>query len=308
MKRFLLKTVLVLGIFVSINFAYSAAGLFRLHRDYLNPKNGSFKIVRDNNAKAHSLIIGCSNLQHNIDFDRVKNSFAGGIDFLYFVGAENSTFLQFLSDHNYFNGYANVILYVPYHILKKSICFNEVGYHFQGGACFNYAKTLIRRTPSLFFYDWNDYYNSINEYRPISLIANQPDASSAYEIISDPYIDSLISQQTEFRRCSRAFIHDKHVIAIPHYNASDLQFLRSNFKKSQKIYLVFTPIPNIAENQIQVSTHSNNITQTFDGLTLINKPFVADSSLFFNQWYHLNYCGRQIETISFIENLRHFLE
>jgi len=89
------------------------------------------------------------------------------------------------------------------------------------------------------------------------------------------------------------FIHAKHIIEIPQYSYEDAAFVRSLAFKGQKVYILFTPIPNIQENLEALSKGSRAIKRLPDRL---NQPVVMDSSYFYDQWYHLNKCGQIIET------------
>ena len=89
------------------------------------------------------------------------------------------------------------------------------------------------------------------------------------------------------------FIHAKYIIEIPQYSYEDAAFVRSLAFKGQKVYILFTPIPNIQENLEALSKGSRAINRLPHRL---NQPVVMDSSYFYDQCYHLNKCGQIIET------------
>ncbi len=287
---------------VLINIGLPAFGLYRLYTRYYSPTYGSVKLISA--ERRHSkkvVVIGCSNLQHNIDFKKVQKEANADVDFLYFSGSENSSFLQFLNDQNLTKNYDEIILYVPYNILVRSTFVNESRYHFLCVGCYAYSKNVIIHNPKLIFFNWNSYYDSISKYRtpflPRDYIAHTD---------RDRVMDSLNTHSTTYSNCNEKFEIEKHIIKDVVYTADDLKFVNSLRSEKQKIFILFTPIPDIAENRVSLKGLVK-IKSTFKSITMLNDPFLMDSTLFYDQWYHLNLCGQQQETANMISKINKLL-
>lgn len=284
------------------NSINSLIGIMRIKNDYPFPKVGVLKLVKENEDKKDVLVIGCSNLQHNIEFKKVQRIFKQNIDFIYFSGSQNSTFLRYLFDKGFMEGYHTIILYLPYSLLQESKFINdEVKFHYETYASYSYTMNLLKNRPILFFYDWNKYYNSIKINREIEIDSN-------YVVNIDYYVDSINTKLTSFRNCDEVFIHSKHIVNFPKFENSDNIFLKKIVTDSQKLFICFTPLPNIQENKILLSRVRNNLKTTFNDIFWLNEPNLMDSSLFFDQWYHLNYCGKEIETEKMINGLKQIVD
>lgn len=293
MHQFLKKSIYFLLAFLLLNVAYSIIGLFRLHKRYLNPNKGIVILQKDKNAANNILVIGCSNLQHNIQFKTVQDSINEGIDFLYFPGTENASLVRYLSDGQYFSKYKKIILYVPYHLLQKADFLSDGVMNYREIGNYNYAVNLIKHRPILFFYDWNKYYQSISYYRT-------GNSNGSFIVNEDKHMDSLLNNETTFKNCNEKFIVNKQIIYIPEYNTADLHFLKKLFLPNQQLFICYSPIPNVSENIASINKSKSDIIKNFQSIHQLNEPRIMDSSLFFDQWYHLNYCGQQIETQQFI--------
>ncbi len=299
MNRFLIKTISFLLAFLLLNVGYSFIGLYRLHQQFLHPNKGIVILKQDDKTVSKNiLVIGCSNLQHNIQFTTVQDSIKDGVDFLYFPGTENASFLQYLSDGQYFSKYKKIILYVPYHLLQKVDFLSDGVMNYKEIGNYNYTINLIKHHPLLFFYDWNKYYQSISLHRSKS-------TNGSFIVSTDNYLDSILNNTAStFRNCNEKFIANKQIIIIPEYTHADLHFLKNIFQPNQQIFICYTPIPNVSENVASINKSKSHIVNTFQSIHQLNEPKILDSTLFFEQWYHLNYCGQQIETQQFIKYIR----
>ena len=146
---------------------------------------------------------------------------------------------------------------------------------------------IIKHDPSFLFYNWKLLSDSVSH--------NRQQNSNADDFITDKdeYIDSLRSGNTTYSNCNQPFNHARQIIEIPQYSEDDVAFVKSLAHKGQKVYILFTPIPNIRENIDALSQASRAIKRLPDCL---NQPVVMDSTYFYDQWYHLNKCGQEKET------------
>ena len=296
MKKFLSKVVLVIASVLLLGLFKPLIGLYKLHRYYPNPKLGAIKLINPNNNNLkHTLVIGCSNLQHNIKFDSVQNNLDFDVDFLYFTASPNSTFLQFLVDEGYTKGYQQIVLYLPYVMFKKSY-FPKVsigGLRYFSG--YSYTRSAILHAPYYLFYNWDDYFDSVRSYRP------GPESDHSFILHTDAVIDSLGQNSTSYSNCDLKFVKEKHIGTRFHYDADDVGFINSLKRGNQKITIILTPLEDIKENR-SLLEESNIMKAGFKNI--INQPCTLDSSLFFDQWLHLNACGRKIETQNMIDLLK----
>lgn len=295
MKGFVVKTSFLLAVLLIVNLVQPLYGLYRLKKLYPGLALGAVKkISADSRKSKHFLVIGCSNVQHNIECKTVQDSLMEGVDFLYFEGSQNSTFLQFLMESDLTRGYKKVILYAPYHVIKKNTLPNMVKatYHFFGS--FDYVLCNLALHPLTVFYNWNTFCDSIATYRT-------PHARGYNVINKDLLMDSLNQMNTAYFNCTAKFIHDKHIVYLPQYQKEDVTLVKGLAKGKQEVFLLFPPLPNISENITSLAA-SNVGRIGFDNI--LNKPHVVDSSLFYDQWYHLNKCGSRIETKKMIQILR----
>ena len=239
--------------------------------------------------------LGCSNLQHNIEFDSVQKNLNFDVDFIYFSASQNSTFLKFLADEGAFDGYKQLVLYLPFQFFKKNVFLKNSEFGFRYYACYDYAANVIKNCPSSLFYDWDGYYDSIHMFRPVN------ENYSDFLVYKDALMDSLSQNNTSYRNCTEKFIHQKHIHNPMSYIPDDVRFINSLKKGNQKIAIIIGPIPNITEHYDGIKK-TNIMKAGFPNI--INPPYVMDSSLFYEQWLHLNDCGRKVETNNMINYLR----
>src|SRR5258708_5890714 len=201
MNKFIVNIVVFFSLILTISLIRPLWGLYRLHNSYYYPHNMAIKLISgrtDFNRKI--LVIGCSNLRHNIDFDKVRDSIKAGIDFLIFSGSENSTYLKFLVDENETSAYTDIVLYVPYHILQENSFLVKNDYNYRELGCFKYSIDIIKKRGQN---------------------------------------NKIYGRKKNFRR-----------------------------------------------------------------VNMRNEPFLMDSIFFYDQWYHLNHCGKEIESNNMIKSLK----
>ncbi len=296
MNKFIIKVLLLIGIIIFLMSIKPLLGLYALQKDYLFPNYGSVKLIKSKGNNSNKiLIIGCSNLQHNIDFKLVQNSVKTDVDFLYFAGSQNSTFLRYLVKQGYTKNYKAIVLYAPYHILKKTKFATAHVSNYINYGSYTYAKDLISNNPFSFFYDWKMLADSIKSNRP------KCSMSEKFVTFQDDYMDSISNEVAQYKDCLKMFNRDKHVIDIPTYSKEDIYFLNSIKQDGQKLYIAFPPIPNIDVNIKGLERFKKSTKSYFENT--LNEPVVLDSMIFFDQWYHMNACGRDEESIRMINYL-----
>ncbi len=289
MNKFIKKALMLIAALVLLMSVRPILGLYALSKDYRYPRQGSVKLIKSNYAtKNKILVIGCSNLQHNIDCRWVQDSLKGSIDFLYFAGSQNSTFLNYLVEKAYTREYSTIVLYAPYHLLKKSNfptshISNSINY-----GSYTFAIDLIMNNPFSFFYDWKSLATSITNNR------DKPSMNQHFFVNDDYYIDSLSKYNTNYRDCISKFNRVMHLIEIPTYSQEDAEYISNIQQESQKLYVVFPPIPNIDIHTFSINKFKREYKSYFKNT--LNEPSTWDSTIFYDQWYHMNSCGREQET------------
>lgn len=293
MRNFLYKVTGVLVILLLCNSILPVVGLYRLHKHYRYIPTGIVKFFKHEGGKASDvLVIGCSNLQHNIDIRKIQQN-TDGIDFLYFSASQSSTFLTYLADAGFLKKYKHIILYAPYQMMEKNSFLNCNDLNYQGFASFEYTRSVIRHNPAAFFYDWNKYCDSVDLARTYLHYTKFVSGINDCEMVTDPFVDSLNQPGTSFSNCNEPFIHLKHRIVIPRFSEEDIAFVNSIPGPGQTINVIYIPIPSIQENLAGLKREKAFFERFPKAL---NRPETMDSTYFYDQWYHLNKCGKIIET------------
>lgn len=285
MKRLLSK----ISVFAAILFIYNAwkpaLGLMELYREHKYPSKNSIKLLEGDESQKKTLIIGCSNLQYNID-KKIFQDQHPHTSFLLFSGNHNSSMFNFLAYEKLLDNYDQIIFYIPYHLFRKNNLMSIDNYHFRKTGCFNYALSVILNDPSYVYYDWKSYNDSISANR--SNLSNQIN----YLADADHRVDSVVANVLAYKECNFPFVREKHIIYFPKLDQNDFDFFRK-LMLGKQYKIIFSPVPNIAENSTAIEQKGNTYMRLQN---TIGSPFCMDSSLFYNQWYHLNQCGRIIET------------
>jgi hypothetical protein len=267
-----------------------------MYRDYNTPMSKSM-VWKRKTAQKHTLIIGCSNLQHNIDPDSVWKSLDTNIDFMYFSLASESRFLFFLKDRDFFKDYKRIILYLPYSMYEFRAPIPNTIWWYRQYASYKVVVSMIRHQPMLIYSDWKQQYDSVAHY------AKMRERSNNYISSSDNYIKRLMSDTNTYRNCSFPFDPSRHQVYPGNILESDLDLLSSLFSPEQEVCILFTPVPDIQSNK-QLLQAKQRIMNNLSRFNILNEPHLLDSTLFHEQWYHLDYCGRLFETKRFIKRLK----
>jgi len=299
MINFLKKATLVILLPLLFYFFRSVVALSKFHENYYYSSAGSVKLLKSTKNQQDSdnnlLVIGCSNLQFNIDFEKVQDSTNYNIDFLYYSGAQYSSFLKYLVTKGYSKKYNKVIFYTSYNQLKENKLFysDKVGVKIY--MSYDYALSLLKNNPLLFFYNWSNVYDTVSHYRK---------EKSNYDFITnqDNDIKSFFKEPTIQNSNCKIAKHLERFVEIPEYTRNDLSFIKGLKQNCQDIYIIFTPVANIPENVREIEKKKQNWSE-FSSLAL-NEPNSLDSNLFYDSHYHLNFHGRNQETQRFINIVR----
>ncbi len=284
MNRFLIKTFLLSLLILTASLVQPLLGLYKIKQNYYYTAEGAIGILKNKNS-AQTLVIGCSNVEYNID-----NSLFSNTDFLYFSGSQNLSFLQYLVESGYCNKYKNIILYLPFHFYKNkeaSLPTNDKTIYYSI-LSFDYIKNFIYHHPSAIFRNWNSEFDSIVKYR--NGLSNNPQfiQQSSTALLDDYHKKS----KADYFTCNSKFNSDLHQINIW---GIETDLILKLFEPHQKLHIIFPPIPNIPLNVGQVNK-ALKLIEKEDKSHFLNAPHTLDSSYFFDQWYHANYCGKALIT------------
>jgi len=295
MNRFLIRIFSFISVIVLLALIRPLTGLYLMYKEYKSPRYQTI-VWKRASAEKHTLVIGCSNLQHNIDPDTVWKKTGKNIDFLYFSLAAESRFLFFIKDHDFFKDYKRVILYLPYTMYGYRSPIPNTNWWYLQYASYKVSVSMIRHQPTLIFFDWKRQYDSVSQYLP------KRERSYRYISSKDGYLDLLMSDTNPYRKCSFPFDPSRHQVYPSPTNTSDIDQLESLFSPEQEVCVLFTPVPDININK-QLLSAKPQILTNLRRFNLLNEPHLLDSSLFHEQWYHLDNCGRIFETERFIQRL-----
>ncbi|MBS1625336.1 MAG: hypothetical protein JST83_15015 [Bacteroidetes bacterium] len=300
MKRFLTYVIGIVACWLAINAVAPVLGLYKLHRTYPHMQQLSLKILRSpDSTPPHTVVVGCSNLQHNIDIRKIQRTLPG-IDFMYFSGSQNSTFLQYISDAGMLDRYHTIVFYTPYQMFEKNNFLSQSTIQYESTASYDYVLNIIRHNPISFFYNWNAYFNTTDSIRAHQVYI--PTATYDECVIArDHFVDSLLTDSTSFALCNEKFNAERHRVIIPDFGEEDIDFINAIPHRGQDIRIILSPIPNTKANVDNLARRMSAIRKLPN---VLNMPPVRDSTLFYDQWYHLNKCGREMETDSMIVLLR----
>lgn len=282
MKSFLIKIGFFIFLSLVMQIGLSFYGLMKLF-PFQYPSVGAVKLIQANSFKANTIMIGCSNLQHNYDYNNARD-----LDVLYFAGSQNITFLEYLVSKKIFDNYENIILYLPYHFYyeaENSIALGPSSY--ENYLCFDYVMSNIRSNPiNLFNTKYRVISDSISRHREKSTQSN-------FITNSDNVMDSLRQFNTNYRDCANIFNLERHEFK---FNKIDFDLVINLFDKRQHVKIIFPPIAKTSNNLDIVKRYESFVSMRYSEGLFLNKPFVMDQEFWYDQWYHLNKCGSDIET------------
>lgn len=253
------------------------------------------KPSKDNDRIA---VITCSNGEYNLEFAQIRDSISKPIDFYLFSGSTHFNFIDYLIENKTIDlsRYNKVILYLPYIVYEESSTFQHRWGFYECTASKDYITYLLRKSPQLllsetWFYNYLDYKKTIKDF---TINTGQQKILSFNTKDRTDVVDSLIAVKSSFFLSNQPFNHQRFI----NKNEPDL-INKVKLAEGVKWYVFLPPMPNIKEN-LQFSFNNTS------GVNVINeyKNSIKDSTLFYDQWWHLNYRGRAVETAEFIESLK----
>jgi hypothetical protein len=266
--------------------------------DELPEKRTSLTIFKDTtiDVKDRIAIIGCSNLEHNIEFQEIRKSLNCPVDFYMYNGSAPNNYLSYIIDHKWLDTgeYQTIVFYLPYLSYDNNPSFHHRWGFYQIFGSKDYVDYLFVKNKHLLFTESfiGNYYDLV---RNRNFLQNKNGQNfNISKTIRTRYMDSLISNLTMYARGDFPFKSEKFVNK---QNPNDI----NKYKFNSNVLIFLPPIPNIAENRSQTFSNdaNNNLLNDFS-------ESLRDSILFYDQWYHLNYQGRKLETKLLSERIRHF--
>lgn len=246
-------------------------------------------------------VIGCSNLEFNIDMEAVRRSFPDvAINKYNFAGALNSAYMKYMvSSIRTADPGAKFVIYLPTNLFFRENTFPHHPHFYQFGISKGFLKFMFRENPMILVSEnWREVYKKASQYKFGNYQSVFRDGRY------DKEVDSLTSNSTPFSNCNLPFDRSKHHIKRPDLAEQDATYFNSIFGKAN-YSIINSPIPNLPD-------HKKYDYSIFEKVGY-NKPLdpinavVHDSTLFYDQWYHLNKCGRDLETGKFIGLLKKLL-
>ena len=251
--------------------------------------------TRPNTKKIN--IIGCSNLNFNIDINEVRKRYPGvNINKYEFSGALNSCYLKYLVGKIRATGNdGKFIVYMPTDLFFHQNTFPHHPFFYQFGISRDFLRYMFTESPMILLSEnWRNVYITASQHQ-------YPDYRSVFRNSkTDRDIDSLINNKTSFSQCNFPFNRKNHMIKNPNLTSGDATYFNNIFGKENYV-IINSPIPNIPEHL--------NYNYAIFAKCGFNKPLdppdsvLYDSTLFYDQWYHLNNCGRTIQTAKFIRGM-----
>lgn len=294
-KQIGLFVVFVLIIQLCVNFVY----LSKITKN-LPEYRSSVKLYFDkktNQSNDRIAVITCSNGEYNLEFEDIRKSIETPIDFYLFSGSTHFNFIDYIIENKTvdLSKYNKVILYLPYIVYEQSPTFQHRWGFYECVASKDYIYYLIKKSPYLMFtetwaYNYIDYKKTVKDF-PI----NKGDQTILKKLDAErtAVVDSLLKNNTSYKRGDLAFNHSRFI------NKNEPDLMNDVEIDGIKWYVFLPPMPNIPENLAFKFNPSREIRVINDYETSIK-----DSSLFYDQWWHLNYNGRLIETQEFIKSLQ----
>jgi hypothetical protein len=114
-------------------------------------------------------------------------------------------------------------------------------------------------------------------------------------------MDSLSNSGTIYSSCTSEFKKEKHEID---YSKLEFENILSYFEEFQKIKIILPPIAQTNNNLQTVNKLKHELIQNKLKPFVINIPYTLNENLWYDQWYHLNKCGRCIETENIVNLIK----
>lgn len=299
MRKFLKYIVVIVLIVSAVQIVVNLTFIYMITKDLPKYRNSVtlFKDQATNKNNERIAVITCSNGEFNLEFSEIRDSLKYPVDFYKFSGSTHFNFIDYLIQNKTvdLSMYNKVILYLPYIVYEESTTFQHRWGFYEITASRDYISYLIKENPFLlltetWFYNYIDYKNTTKNFKIDK--SSQKILTTTFKNRTD-VVDSLIANKTSYFYNNQPFNRKRYI----NENEPDL-INKVQLNEEMDWYVFLPPMPNIKENlKFQFNPEGN--------IKILNsyKTSIKDSSLCYDQWYHLNYKGRQIETSEFINSL-----
>ena len=298
MKIFLQKILLFIVGFIMLIGCILLYQFYYIHKlwSILPEKQTVIRCDIDEKRNSKSInILGCSNLEFGIDINEVRKAYPNvNINKFEFAGLLNNSYLKYIIETMRASGIKDkFILFLPIELYFHQNTFPDNDFFYKYGISKDYLRFLFKENKYIFFSEnWRTLYGNCARY-------NFGKINTIFKTVTNN-MDSLVNNKTAYSDCNYPFDRTKHSVMGPDFSSSDASYFNEIFGKDN-YQIIETPIPNIPE-------HMHYDFSNFEK-SGFNKPLdpvdsvIIDSSLFYDQWYHLNKCGRIMETNKMIRIL-----
>jgi len=300
MKKFI-KKIILFGFFVIIiKSLLISAVLFNLpliNYDYF---------LGESDKKNKIIIVGSSNVRHNFDFELLNKNFENYSVLGISLNASDGLYALFYKlDILEINEDDIIIFALPYSLYNESrflplyrsnkfLSFNVVK-----NAFFDFPQQTIK---SLSLIKFNNFFSSlktINLSIPNSRLYKSESSNNLNRV---PFYKDKLYYNCYNNEKFNFSINDN----IGNFNVKGLNQIDNYIRNlNPKIYFRH---PIVTKNKTNLNIYKiSNIEETF---TFINNTSSAEfeKSLFYDKWYHLNFCGSQKNSLNLIKEINPFIE
>lgn len=296
MKKFILKTLIFILIIISFKILLITSVLGNL------PEIGYGFFLGENNKKNKIVIVGSSNVRHNFDYDLLNMK---------------------LNNHSVIGVTVNEPsgLYVLWYKLKKlNLTKNDIVVFALPYSLYSEDK-FLPITSRKKFLSLNLIKSSFNEFKKetsINLLnikfSNIKNALKTRELekrytiyenkffgytkkIDSLYLNCYSNEEDNF------FINDNRSV----FNSKAILKFNDILNKKNNPEFFFR-FPVLMENQFELN--KSKILFLEKNLNFINsvESAIFERNYFYDQWYHLNFCGAQQNSLNLIEEITPFIE
>tara|TARA_Y100000991_G_scaffold172044_1_gene133825 strand:- start:437 stop:1348 length:912 start_codon:yes stop_codon:yes gene_type:complete len=296
MKKFILKTLIFILIITSFKILLITLVLGNL------PEIGYGFFLGENNKKNKIVIVGSSNVRYNFDYDLLNMK---------------------LNNHSVIGVTANAPsgLYVLWYKLKKlNLTKNDIVVFALPYSLYSEDKFLPITSRNKFL-SLNLIKSSFNEFKKetsinllnikLSNIKNAlktRELEKRYTIYENKFFGYTKKIDSLYLNCysnedDKFFINDNRSV----FNSKAILKFNDILNKKNNPEFFFR-FPVLMENQFELNKYK--ILFLEKNLNFINsvESAIFERNYFYDQWYHLNFCGAQQNSLNLIEEITPFIE
>jgi len=296
MKKFILKTLIFILIIISFKILLITLVLGNL------PEIGYGFFLGENNKKNKIVIVGSSNVRYNFDYDLLNMK---------------------LNNHSVIGVTANAPsgLYVLWYKLKKlNLTKNDIVVFALPYSLYSEDKFLPITSRNKFL-SLNLIKSSFNEFKKetsinllnikLSNIKNAlktRELEKRYTIYENKFFGYTKKIDSLYLNCysnedDKFFINDNRSV----FNSKAILKFNDILNKKNNPEFFFR-FPVLMENQFELNKYK--ILFLEKNLNFINsvESAIFERNYFYDQWYHLNFCGAQQNSLNLIEEITPFIE